>query len=145
MLDDLKKAFESLNREEKRKAFTELADQYLAGADDDEKARIMMSIMPKILGGNMGMMKNMCQSMMPGMFGGEAKSGNKGENGPCGSENNDSLYETQEIKSLFEDWVGQVREEIERFRSENPAATNAEVAQYLKRSEKSLSYFIKEK
>jgi len=89
MRDDLKKLFESLTQEEKMKAFIELTEQHLSGANDEEKARIMMSIMPKIMSGNM--------------------------------------------------------EEIERYKIENPSATNTEIAQYLKISENSLDYFIKDK
>lgn len=145
MCDNTAERFENLSKEEKLKEINEMLDSFLTDANDDEKAELMMNIMPKMMGNGMSMMKKMCHQMMGNnMFAQEKRNAYKENKDCCAGENKETTYATPEIKNLFEDWVCQVQEEIDKYRKENKNGSKKEIAEYMKISEESLEYFIKD-
>jgi hypothetical protein len=56
--------------------------------------------------------------------------------------NKDGSNMSVELKPLFDDWVNQIKEEVEKYKNENPSATSKEIANYFKLSEQSMAYFM---
>lgn len=134
----------SQSNDENLKTISEMLRNFITDANDDEKAMLMMNIMPELMGNQTSMMKNMCQSMCVNMFEPGIQFTIKDGASSCCGETEDPIPATSEIKSLFEDWKLQVEEEINKYKKENKFATKKEIAQFLKISEESLDFFNKD-
>lgn len=142
MCNNTEKTFENQSKDEKLKTINVMLDEFLSISNEDEKMELMMNIMPKIMNSEMPFMKKMCQSMSLSMYGCSPKDvkNRKSISSNISRLNND--FSNSEIKTLFEDWVAQVQEEIKSYITENNSASNQEVAKHFKISEESAKYFI---
>jgi uncharacterized metal-binding protein len=142
MTENFYNLFETLTKEEKLKVMNDILGGFVLNSSESEKMEIMMSFMPKIMAGGMPIMKDMCSKMM-GMNFFDNNRQSSSSSSCCGS-NEDSIYETKEIKSLFEDWANAVKEEIKNYVKDNTDLTKEKIAEHFKLSLESLNYFIKD-
>lgn len=148
MCDSTGKKFEDMSKDEQLKDMMENMGKYMKGATDEDTSALMMNVMPKMMGNGMSMMKKMCQMMGSNMLDDSQKDMcGEGASSCCGDskESKANDYATAEIKSLFDDWVLQVQEEISRYQKENKNASRKDIAEYLKISEESLNFFLENK
>lgn len=146
MCSNTEKGFENQSKDEKLKTINVMLDEFLSTSNDDEKMELMMNIMPKIMNSGIPFMKKMCESMSASMCDCSPKKDIKNKksisiSSSISRPNNN--FGNSEIKTLFEDWVAQVQEEIKSYIKVNNSASTKEVAKYLKISEESANYFIK--
>jgi hypothetical protein len=160
-----KEGFKSLSIEDQLKTITEYLDIFIAGAGEDDMKSLTAKMMQKIMGNGISMMKDMKKivgssvSAMNDILktGGPldvndlfSTNGTFDMNGVFNIfgghmlRQNGSRSATPEIRTLFEEWVRQIQEEIETYRKEHKDASGKDIAEYLKISEESLKYFIKD-
>lgn len=88
---------------------------------------------------HMAKMMDMCKSMFENSSDGE--SGCPSDCCCNQEEKSNADVVSNEIKPLFDEWVNQIKEEVEVFKNENPEVTLKDLANHFKLSEKSMSYF----
>jgi hypothetical protein len=157
--------FKNLSIEDQLKTIIEQLDIFMAGASENDMKSLTSKMMQKIMGNGISMMKDMKKIMGSSV---SAMNDILKTNGTLdvndlfstnGTFDANSVFSiiggnlfrqngangaTPEIKTLFEEWVRQVQEEIEKYRKEHKNAAGKDIASYLKISEESLKYFIKD-
>ncbi len=107
-------------------------DCILSNLKEEEKQVLFKRIISDMMGDKMSNMKEMCSNICSGML----------EKDESISKSNDSLFETEEIKNLFMDWVCQVQAEIKEY-TKDGSHDFKEIADHFKISEESVAYFLK--
>lgn len=154
--------FSNMPIEEQLKTIIEQMDIFAGGASENELTSLLTKMTEKLMDNGVSAMKDLLKKNSTFNMGDKDKvsdtlnmngllsilGGNifkrTGSGASQGGEGNVSITTTPEIKALFEEWSRQIQEEIENYKKENKDATKNDLSQFLKLSEESLKFFIKD-
>jgi predicted HTH transcriptional regulator len=148
MMDSaMDKMFSSMTAEERQNMMEQMMDKFFSSMSDEEKKEMMSSMMQKMMGGGEAPGKGMF-AMMQGMMGGE-EDGSDGFNpmDMCqqmmGSmKKNTDVAQTEELQTLFNEWLEQIEGEAFRFLNEQKDFSVEECAIKLHLSQESARIII---
>ncbi|HEX3045739.1 MAG TPA: helix-turn-helix domain-containing protein [Bacillota bacterium] len=153
-----------MSAEEKSAMMEKMMDQFFGNMTAEEKQTMMSTMMPKMMGQMMGdgsFMSNMMGNMM-----GDGSMMNRMMNSMCGGNDDDpsdgfnpmemckkmmssinqsnelATFATPEIRGLFEEWVGQLDNEVLDFVKKTKSTNPDELAVHLKISKDSAVYLL---
>ncbi len=157
--------FMDITPEEKQKMMEEMMQKFMGSMSAQEKQTMMQNMMPKMMGSMMG---GGAASPMMKMMG--AMMGGKGPMGTMNSVNADSgspegqaempwdmcrkmmssmsktselaTFATPEVRELFEEWAGQIEEEILTYVQESKIDDVEALSKHFRLSRKSITYFL---
>ena len=137
-----------MSAEEKKEMMMQMMEKFFGGMTEEEKGALMKDVMP-------AMMKNMMGgsgSMMDMMGGGSSCNGENEGAGPMDmckemmlsikQSKEISAIVTPEINTMFEEWVGQVNEEILNLLKNKKNLSIEGIAEHLKVSPENAIYFV---
>jgi hypothetical protein len=136
---------DKMSAEEKQKAMEAMMEKFMEGLSAEEKSSMMEGMMQKMMGkgGPMGMMRMMM---------GGGKAGESGSEMPwdmCrkmmgamteGAQT--ARFATPEVRGLFDEWAGQIEEEMLQFTKESGGVDVDKAAAHFKLSKESTIYFL---
>jgi hypothetical protein len=152
----------SMSPEEKKEMMNSMMETFFSSMSTEEKQEMMKTMMPKMMemmrgsGGIMGMMGSMMGGRSP--LKEKAKSFDESADQPHEDFNPMDMcrqmmssmrqsseiatFATPEIRTLFEEWVRQIEEEIEQFITKNATSEPDIIASHFKISKASAIYFL---
>jgi hypothetical protein len=154
-----------LKPEDRQKMMDDMMTKFMSSMSDQEKQSMMQNMMPKMMGGNdsmkqggmMGMMKMMMggnmSDMMSKMMGtnSEDKSDDNSDMpwdmckkmmSGIGKANDLATFATPEIRTLFEEWVMQIEDEILNFVKDSETIEVDKISEHFKISNDSTTYIL---
>ncbi|MGD0339499.1 MAG: hypothetical protein ABSB78_12020 [Bacteroidota bacterium] len=153
----------SMSAEERKEMMEKIMETFFASMSPEEKQDMMKNMMPKMMEMMMGKGGSM-MSMMGSMMGGKGPmaemmkccddSGEESEGGfnpmemckqmmsSMRQSSEIATFATPEIRSLFEDWVRQIEDEIEQYIDKNVSCQPDILASHFKISKESVLYIL---
>lgn len=141
-----------MSPEERKEMMENMMEKFFDGMTEEEKGALMKDMMPKMMQYMMegsGSMMGMMQHMMGGSLASNGENEGESPMDMCKEmiqsikqSKEISAIVTPEINSMFEEWVGQVNEEILSHLKNKKVLNIKDIAEHLKISVESTIYFI---
>ena len=139
----------NMSAEEKSAMMDKMMDQFFGNMTAEEKQDMMKNMMPKMMGGGSMMDGSLMSQMMGSMCCGENDSEGFNPMDMCqkmmsaiNQSSELATYATPEIRGLFEEWVGQLDNEVIDFVKKAKSTDPDQVAAHLKISRDSAVYLL---
>ncbi len=136
--------FSTMTAEDKQNMMDGMMDKFMGSMTAEEKQAMMQNMMPKMMGGKSG---GGMMGMMKGMMGGEE--GSEGPMDMCkkmigniGKASDLASYATGELHNLFEEWLGQINDEVADFIQKEGTADPDTLAEKFKLSRESIHFIL---
>jgi len=157
--------FSTLSAEDRQKMMDGMMDKFMSSMTAEEKQAMTRNMMPKMMGqmmGGGGMMGDMMSKTMGGMKGRMAAGvEGEGKNEPQGGGDMDAPWDmckkmmarmgfgsgpeagsTPEINQLFDEWIGQIEQEIVNFIKPSESIDVEKISGHFKLSKESVSCIL---
>lgn len=141
-----------MSAEEKKEMMENMMKKFFDGMTEEEKGALMKDMMPKMMQhmmGGSGSMMDVMKHMMGGRRTSDGESEGESPMDMCKEmiqsikqSKEISAIVTPEISAMFEEWVGQVNEEILSHLRNKKALNIRDIAEHLKISLESAVYFV---
>ncbi len=159
------KFFSDMKPEEKQAMMDSMMSKFMDSMTPGEKQGMMQSMMPKMMGAMMGGGSGSpMMNMMGMMMGGKGPMGMKRAGEETAGETTVqpempwdmckkmmssisrsselATFATPEVRQLFEEWAGQIEEEIVAYIKDSKISDTEKIAEHFKLSRESVSYFL---